>query len=86
LGPLFIERSRVLPVGKWMKSNDVPTRGYAHRPGWHSTPEMHAPHLSLNGRVWAKCEIADFYQLPRSERFGGIWYISDWMKILEVIE
>jgi len=48
LGPLFINASQRLPEGVWLKSEDHPTKGFAHRPGWHCTLKPEAPHLSLN--------------------------------------
>ena len=50
LGPLFINRTQVIPIGVWLPAEDHPTVGYAHRPGWHAAPNPIAPHLSTKGR------------------------------------
>lgn len=33
LGPLFINARMRIPVGKWLKAESHPTKGYALRPG-----------------------------------------------------
>ena len=35
IGPLFIGRKQRIPMGVWLEAEDIPTKGYAHRPGWH---------------------------------------------------
>lgn len=57
LGPLFIERARTLPLNETLTANKTPTKGYKVRPGWHSTLFPYAPHISVKGRVWVKCEV-----------------------------
>jgi hypothetical protein len=57
IGPLFINRKQVIPVGQWLPAEDHPTNGFAHRPGWHVTPKPIAPHLSIKDRVWMEVEI-----------------------------
>lgn len=83
LGPLFIGRKTIIPVGEWIESQDIPTKGFSHRPGWHTTKSPTAPHISMNGRIWCKVEIRDFYEFKRPKSQGGIWYISKFMKIIE---
>jgi hypothetical protein len=51
LGSLFIHRKAVIPVGVWLDAEDHPTKGYAHRVGWHCTFKPYAPHLGTKGRV-----------------------------------
>lgn len=84
LKPLFIERTRALPVGKWLPAHKVPTKGYKERPGWHILKEPHAPHLSMKGRVWVKVEFdgcqATMHRRPSSQ--GGVWYTARWMRIV----
>jgi hypothetical protein len=82
LGPLFINRKQIIPVGEWLKAGDYPTKGYAHRPGWHTAPEK-ASHLSERDRVWYKVEIRDFYKEPRPKNQGGYWLIAKKMKVLK---
>ena len=82
LGSLFINRKAVLPVGEWLTAEEHRTKGYQFRPGWHTTKAPTAPHLSLRQRVWCEVEIADYMVLERPQIQGGIWYISQRMKIL----
>lgn len=82
LGPLFINRRQVIPVGVWLKAECHPTKGYALRPGWHVAPTQNAPHLSMEGRVWRQVEVADFEELPRPESQGGTWLIAKWMRVI----
>ena len=85
LAPLFIDKTSRFTIGEWMHAKDVPTKGYAHRPGFHCTHEMCAPHLSKKDRVWIEVEIADFEEHHRSEREGGLWYTAQMMKVLQII-
>lgn len=90
LGPLFINAKAKLPVGVWMEAEDHPTKGYAHRPGWHCLPTPDAPHLSKNPksgpkRVWCEVEIAGTEVCLRPDTQGGVWYLAKHMKIVEVI-
>lgn len=34
-GPLFINKKQKLVAGVYYAAGDYPTKGYAHRPGWH---------------------------------------------------
>jgi len=85
LGPLFIGRSRRLCLGQWLDAEDLPTKGYAHRPGWHCCQTPEAPHLKQEGRTWVKVEIRDYVRFPRPKHQDGEWLISQRMKILEVL-
>jgi hypothetical protein len=86
LGPLFINRSQRVPVGLWVDAENHPTKGYALRPGWHCAAEPVAPHLKQSSeRVWARCEIADFYPFTRPAHQGGEWLIAQRLKVLEVL-
>ena len=82
LGPLFINRRQRIPVGVWSPAEDHPTKGYAHRPGWHACAKPRAPHLSTAGRVWCKVGISNFTILERPASQGGKWYLADWLKVL----
>jgi hypothetical protein len=89
LGPLFINRRQVVPVGVWLEAEDHPTKGFAHRPGWHCTLERSAPHLKMrlkNGeqRVWCKVLVKDIKLYDRPESQGGSWVLADHMIIVEV--
>lgn len=82
LGPLFINRRQVIPLGEWLTAEDHPTPGYAHRPGWHAAAQPVAPHLSKRGRVWAEVELEDAQQLKRPASQGSTWYLAKRMKVL----
>ena len=82
LGPLFINRRQVIPIGEWLEAEDLPTKGYAHRPGWHTTETPEAPHLKMEGRVWMEVEIEDYYRFERPKYQGGYWLIAKRMKVI----
>ena len=86
--PLFINKTKVLQLGKIIEAEDHPTKGYSHRPGWHCAKTPEAPHLMINKqdkRVWYKVDIEDFYEFTRPKHQGGVWLIANQMKILEKI-
>ena len=85
LGPLFINARQRVPVGEWLEARDVPTKGFAHRPGWHSGAAPSAPHLSERGRVWAEVEIEDYHTFLRPKAQGGEWLISKRLKVNRVL-
>jgi hypothetical protein len=83
LGPLFINARLRVPVGQWLEAEDHPTRGYAHRPGWHATLEPHAPHLKLReDRVWCPVELEDTVLYDRPAAQGGTWVLAGRLKVL----
>lgn len=84
---LFINKSRKLPENTWMKSENIPTKGFAIRPGWHCTAEPNALHLKMElksgeKRVWRKVEIKNYRIEHRPEYQGGKWYLASEIKIL----
>lgn len=83
LGPLFINRRLVVPVGEWLPAEDHPTKGYAHRPGWHAAIAPEAPHLSEKGRVWRRVALRGVRRYARPERQGGEWLLADELMVLE---
>ena len=85
LGPLFINRTQKLEVGRWYDAESHPTKGYAFRPGWHILAEKNAPHLSKKGRVWAKVEFQNFQKQRRPENQGGLWFLAERMRIMQVL-
>ncbi len=85
IGPLFINARLRIPVGVWLDAECHPTKGFAVRKGWHCTFTQHAPHLSTKGRVWVKCEVADYTTYDRPESQGGTWVLANKMKVLEII-
>ncbi len=76
LGPLFIGRRQRIPVGVRLPAEDIPTPGYAHRPGWHACERPEAPHLSTRGRAWFRVEIEDVTEHNRPARQGGRWFAA----------
>jgi hypothetical protein len=85
LGPLFINPRQRIPLGEWLQAECHPTPGFAVRPGWHVSPQPHAPHLSMKGRVWCEVGIHDYTLLQRPACQGGIWLIANRMKVLKQI-
>lgn len=45
IGPLFINKRQRIPLWTWLPAKNIPTKGFARRPGWHSCPFPKAPHL-----------------------------------------
>jgi hypothetical protein len=85
LGPLFINARMVVPLGEWLEAEDHPTKGFAHRPGWHCTLKPVAPHLSERNRVWVEVEIEDYRFFNRPTIHGGVWALANRMKALRVM-
>lgn len=87
LGPLFINRKQVIPIGQWLQAEDHQTKGYQHRPGWHATLQMRAPHLKKKSdRVWCMVDVGDFSYFNRPDSQGGQWLLAKWMKVINIIE
>jgi len=85
LAPLFINKKFRIPLDTWIEAEDHKTNGYAHRPGWHCTSEVNAPHLSKNGRVWVEVDIEDYQTIHRPERQGGIWFLANRIKFIRIV-
>lgn len=86
LGPLFINRKQVVPIGVWLKAECHPTTGFKVREGWHATLEPTAPHLSTKGRVWCLCEANGVMYHHRPSSQGGMWVTADKLKVLEELD
>jgi hypothetical protein len=86
LASLFINKRYVIPINIWLEAEDHPTKGYAHRPGWHCTFEPYAPHLSKKNRVWVEVEVEDYSFFERPENQGGQWILANKMKINNIIK
>jgi hypothetical protein len=80
--PLFINKTKRLPLNEWMDAECHPTKGFAIRPFWHCTSTPNAPHLSEKNRIWLKVEIEDYTEFIRPDNQGGKWYLAGKMKIL----
>lgn len=85
LGPLFINRKQVIPIGEWLEAENHPTVGFAHRKGWHCTLKPVAPHLSTKGRVWCEVSIKEIVKYQRPESQGGTWVLAQRMKVIRKI-
>jgi len=86
ISPLFINKKQIIPLNKWIKAEDHPTKGYAHRPGWHVCLDLTAPHLKMNGRVWCKVQVKDFIELKRPDIQGITWLLAKNIKILKILK
>lgn len=82
IGPLFINARQVITPGVWMDAEDHPTKGFAHRPGWHATLKPVAPHLSEKGRVWFRVEMQDTRKFNRPQSQGGTWVLANRLKVI----
>jgi len=84
--PLFInQKFRFDMTGKWMTAEDVPTKGFAHRPGFHCTLSPSAPHLKEEGRQWLLCEAEDFEFHERPKNQGGRWLLAKRLRVISPI-
>jgi len=82
---LFINKSKPLEIGKWLKAELFPTDGFKVRHGWHCVPQPHAPHLTNKGRVWAEIEIKDVTTLKKPKNQGGLWYLAKMIKVNQLL-
>lgn len=85
LAPLFINKKQRITPGQWLPAEDHPTKGFAHRPGWHCCLKPEAPHLSKKGRVWCEVEFEDFTLHDRPECQGGQWVLANRLKVTRII-
>lgn len=86
LGPLFINARQRVPMGEWLEAEDHPTKGFAHRPGWHATLLPIAPHLSEKGRVWCQVELGgSVRRFERPESQGGTWVLAERLRVVAVL-
>lgn len=90
LAPLFINRKQRVPIGIWMEAESHPTKGFAHRKGWHCTLKPIAPHLKENPknqtrRVWVEVEVDDIELYNRPESQGGTWVLAQRMRVIKIV-
>jgi hypothetical protein len=85
ISSLFINKKERYQLDVWMDFQDVPTKGFKKRPGWHSMSFPYAPHLSEKGRKWFKVEIDETEIEKRPLSQGGGWYLSKRLRIIEKI-
>lgn len=73
LFPLFINKTKETPIGKWVPAKIIPTKSFSIRPGWHLNCELpSAVHLmSADGT----------YKSQRGKKFKRVWceveYVAD---------
>lgn len=87
LGPLFISAKLRVPLNLWLQAEDHPTKGFAHRPGWHLTKKPFAPHLTEKNRVWCEVETKKEEEKVhnRPESQGGEWVLAESIKVLSIL-
>lgn len=67
LYPLFIGKTIPTVENEWIEAQFIPTKGFAHRPGWHAGVLPIAPHLRTKqnrihaDRVWAEVSMSADY-------------------------
>ena len=83
--PLFINKRQRLQIGETYPMEDNPTKGFAHRPGWHICGKPVAPHLKQvdTNRVWCKVEFELVEEIQRPVSQGGLWYLGSSITILD---
>lgn len=96
--PLFIGKTKKFEMGVKMRSEYLPTNGFAERSigknedgtemgGWHSCPLPTAPWIadelkSGEQRVWMECEAENVVEYQRKE---GTWYLSEFITPLRIL-
>lgn len=84
LFPLFIGKNEPVEMGVWYDADDIPTKGFASRPGWHagdlpvathigekSRPGLTAPDVRPTNQVWAEISMsADKDWQPEANKRG----------------
>lgn len=87
IGPLFINARQRITIGELLPAEDHPTKGFAHRPGWHCTFQPVAPHLAIEPkgkrpRVWMRVEMYGVTRYARPESQGGTWGLATAIRVL----
>ena len=85
IGPLFINRPQIVPIGIWLSAEPYRTKRFKFRPGWHVTERPYAPHLTMKNRAWYEVEIKDYKEFIRPASQGGKWFVAQRMKVLRAI-
>lgn len=69
LFPLFIGKNEEFEIGKWIHAENIPTKGYAARPGWHVGKDCpDAPWLKSYDGTEIGC-----YRSQRSKYWTRVW-------------
>lgn len=82
LGPLFIDATLRVPVGKRLRAKAVRKKGFKFRPGFHAVPQPKAPHLSNKGRRWYRVKLFGWRWEKRPKSHGGQWYVAKAMTVI----
>jgi hypothetical protein len=85
LGPLFINKTQVVPINEWLRAECHPTKGYAIRTGWHCLAQPLAPHLSKKGRVWCEVNLRNITPFARPVSQGGRWFLAKYMRVRRIL-
>jgi len=89
-GSLFVDKSRVLPAGKWIKADlRIPPRRriaggrvLVYRPGWHAVNSPRIPHLTGRGRAVVMVFLrGGVREWKRPGAQGGTWFTARQMLI-----
>jgi hypothetical protein len=80
ISSLFIGNDQPIKRGIWLEAEWIKTKGFAFRPGWHCCLTPHAPHLSMDGRVWVEVEIENYELYSRPDSQGGAWLLAQDIK------
>lgn len=77
-----------LEEGVTYQAEDHPTKGFAHRKGFHCCFKPIAPHLSMepkNGckRIWCEVEIEGCTTYDRPESQGGAWVLAETLTVIK---
>jgi hypothetical protein len=86
-GTLFINTKLRMIKGVVYQEEDHPTKGFAHRMGWHILPRQESNRLAVKthwcNRVWCTVEFEYKDTIYKPESQGGMVYIGSTIKILE---
>ncbi len=73
LYPLFIGKNKPTPIGVWIESEYIPTKGFANRGGWHVGEMPDAPWLKgYNG------SDIGVYKSQRGKNFKRVWCLVEY--------
>lgn len=88
--PLFINRTKAIPIGVWLEAECIPTKGFSIRKGWHCCVNPIAPHLKMqlaNGekRIWVEILVSNWEKYVRPQSQGGVWILAQKMIVNRLI-
>lgn len=73
LYPLFIGKNNIVELGKWLKAEYIPTKGFAKRGGWHIGEMPDAPWL----KGYDGSDIG-IYKSQRGKSFKRVWCVVEY--------